>query len=115
MHYVPEPHTDSIAVVLGERFGLVGWALLVILFLLLAWRGLAIAQATREPFGRLVAIGIVALLATQVLINLGMLVGLLPITGPGAAAGELRRLEPAGQFAWRWGCCSISACGRATK
>jgi cell division protein FtsW (lipid II flippase) len=81
VQYVPEPHTDSIAVVLGERFGLVGWALLVFLFLLLAWRGLAIAQATREPFGRLVAIGIVALFATQVLINLGMLVGLLPITG----------------------------------
>jgi cell division protein FtsW (lipid II flippase) len=80
-YYVPEPHTDSIAVVLGERFGLIGLALLLTLFLLLVWRCLAVAQATREPFGRLVAIGIAALLATQVVINTGMLVGLLPITG----------------------------------
>jgi cell division protein FtsW (lipid II flippase) len=80
-HYVPEPHTDSIAVVLGERFGLASWAVLLVLFWLLTWRGLAVAQATREPFGRLVAIGIAALLATQVLINTGMLVGLLPIAG----------------------------------
>jgi cell division protein FtsW (lipid II flippase) len=81
VYFVPEPHTDSIAVVLGERLGLVGWGLLLGLFLLLTWRGLAVAQATREPYGRLVAIGIAALLATQVLINTGMLVGLLPITG----------------------------------
>ena len=80
-YYVPEPHTDSIAVVLGERYGLWGWAVLMGLYLLLLWRILAVAQATREPFGRLVAIGVAALLAVQVLINLGMLVGLLPITG----------------------------------
>jgi len=80
-YYVPEPHTDSIAVVLGERYGLVGWGLVLGLFLLLTWRSLAVAQATREPFGRLVAIGVAALVATQVLINAGMLVGLRPITG----------------------------------
>ena len=80
-YYVPEPHTDSIAVVIGERFGLAGWGVLLTLFFLLTWRGLVVAQATREPFGRLVAIGIAALVATQVLINTGMLVGLLPITG----------------------------------
>jgi len=80
-YYVPEPHTDSIAVVLGERFGLLGWGVMLALFLWLIHRALAIAQATREPYGRLVAIGIAALLATQVTINLGMLVGLLPITG----------------------------------
>jgi rod shape determining protein RodA len=80
-YYVPEPHTDSIAVVVGERFGLLGFAAVLTLFFLLTWRGLRVAQATREPFGRLVAIGIAALLATQVLINTGMLVGLLPITG----------------------------------
>jgi rod shape determining protein RodA len=47
----------------------------------LAVRGFSIAEATREPYGRLVAIGLVALLSTQALINTGMLVGLLPITG----------------------------------
>ena len=55
VYFVPEPHTDSIAVVLGERFGLLGWGALLALFVLLIWRGLAVAQATREPFGRLVA------------------------------------------------------------
>ena len=80
-YFVPEPHTDSIAVVLGERFGLLGVAVLSGLFLILVWRTFAVAQATREPFGRLAAIGIGALLATQVLINTAMLVGLLPITG----------------------------------
>lgn len=79
--FVPEPHTDSIAVVLGERFGLVGWFVLLGLFLALAWRCLAVAQATREPFGRLVATGVAALVATQALVNTAMLVGLLPITG----------------------------------
>ncbi len=81
VYYVPEPHTDSIAAVLGERFGLLAWAVLLGLFVLLVWRSFAVAQVTREPFGRLVAIGIASLLATQVLINMGMLVGLLPITG----------------------------------
>ena len=80
-YYVPEPHTDSIAVVLGERFGLLGLGMLLGLFVLLVWRLLSVAQATREPFGRLVAVGIAALLATQVVVNTGMLVGLLPITG----------------------------------
>ena len=51
------------------------------LFGLLAWRGLSVAAATREPFGRLVAAGVVALVSVQVLINSGMSVGLLPITG----------------------------------
>lgn len=81
VYVVPEPHTDSIAVVLGERFGLAGWFVLLGLFLALVWRCFAVAQATREPLGRLLAIGIGALLATQVVINTAMLVGLLPITG----------------------------------
>ncbi|HEY2894857.1 MAG TPA: FtsW/RodA/SpoVE family cell cycle protein [Pirellulales bacterium] len=78
---LPEPHTDSIAIVLGERFGLAGWFALLCAFWMLSVRGFSIAEATREPYGRLVAIGLVALLSTQVLINTGMLVGLLPITG----------------------------------
>ena len=80
-YFVPEPHTDSIASVLGERFGLLGWGALLGLFLALVWRCLVVAQSTREPFGRLIAIGIAALLGTQALINTAMLVGLLPITG----------------------------------
>jgi cell division protein FtsW (lipid II flippase) len=81
VYSVPEPHTDSIVSILGERFGLWGLAALVGLFWLLVWRGLAVAASTREPFGRLVAVGITALLAVQMLVNTGMMVGLLPITG----------------------------------
>lgn len=80
-YFVPEARTDSIVPVLVERLGLWGLALLLTLFVLLVGRGLAIAEATREPFGRLLAIGMSTLLAVQVLINAGMMVGLLPITG----------------------------------
>lgn len=78
---LPEARTDFIFCVLGERLGLWGLALVLGLFAFIAWRGLVIAAATREPFGRLVAVGVVTLLAVQVSINAGMTVGLLPITG----------------------------------
>ncbi len=78
---LPEARSDFIFCVLTERIGLPGVAVVLTLLTLLAWRGLAIAQATREPFGRLVAVGLVTLLCVQVLINTAMTVGLLPITG----------------------------------
>jgi cell division protein FtsW (lipid II flippase) len=81
VYYVPEPHTDSVLSIVGERFGLWGVGFVLLLFVLLVWRALSVADGTREPFGRLVAIGIAALLAVQVLVNAGMIVGLLPITG----------------------------------
>ncbi|MEX0936550.1 MAG: FtsW/RodA/SpoVE family cell cycle protein [Pirellulales bacterium] len=80
-YHVPEPATDSIFVVLVERWGQLGAAVLLALFLILAWRGLVVAEQTSEPFGRLAAAGIVALFAVEVVINTGMMVGLLPITG----------------------------------
>ena len=80
-YFVPEARTDSIVSVLVERFGLWGLAVLLMLLALLVWRGLAVAEATREPFGRLLAIGIATLIAVQAVINTGMMVGLLPITG----------------------------------
>lgn len=78
---VPEPYTDSIFCVLGERFGIVGGMLLLGLYGLLIWRGLALAQRTEEPFGRLLVVGVMTMIGAQVVINTGMLVGLLPITG----------------------------------
>jgi len=80
-YHLPEARSDFIFCILGERFGLAGLAAVLGLFALLVWRGLAIAAATREPFGRLVAVGLVSLVAVQVLTNTGMTVGLLPITG----------------------------------
>lgn len=80
-YHLPEARSDFIFCVLAERLGLLGIGLVLTLFALLAWRGLAVAAATREPFGRLAAVGLVALMAVQVTINTAMTVGLLPITG----------------------------------
>jgi cell division protein FtsW (lipid II flippase) len=80
-YHLPEAHTDFIFAVIGERFGLWGTGLVLIFFCLLAWRGAALAAATREPFGRLVAAGLVSLFAVEVAVNTSMTVGLAPITG----------------------------------
>ncbi len=80
-YYLPACRTDFILCMVGERFGLAGTSLALLLYGLLFLRGLAIAVATRDPFGRLLSVGIVALLAAQTVINTGMTVGLLPITG----------------------------------
>src|SRR6185295_15835998 len=63
------------------RWGLIGTMTVLGLYLVLFACGLLIAARTREPFGRLLAVGIVALLATQTIINVGMTVGLVPVTG----------------------------------
>jgi len=81
VYHLPEARSDFIFCIVGDRFGLVGLALLLGLFAALVWRILAVAAATREPFGRLVAVGVAALLGVQVLINAAMTVGLTPITG----------------------------------
>ena len=81
VYHLPDAHTDFIFSMIGERLGLPGIAAVLGLFCLLAWRGLAVAAATREPFGRLAAVGLVALISVQVLINTAMTVGLAPITG----------------------------------
>jgi cell division protein FtsW (lipid II flippase) len=78
---LPEDHTDFIFTVINERLGWFGAAAVLGLVVLLCWRGLAVAESTHEPFGRLAAVGVVALFAVQALINAAMTVGLLPITG----------------------------------
>lgn len=80
-YHLPAGRTDFIFCLIGERYGLLGTLSVMLLYAVLFSRGLLIASATREPFGRLVAVGIVALLAAQVIINTGMTVGLMPITG----------------------------------
>lgn len=78
---LPAARTDFILCLIGERYGLPGILTLVVLYGLLIGFGLQTAQRTREPFGRLVCVGIVAMLATQAVINMAMTVGLMPITG----------------------------------
>ena len=73
--------TDFVFCLVGERWGFVGTALTLFLYLIFFALGLRIAARTREPFGRLIAVGIVTLWATQTVINTGMTVGLLPVIG----------------------------------
>lgn len=78
---LPEARCDFILAIVGERLGLLGIALVLGLYCVLVFQGFSIALATQEPFGRLAATGLTSLLAVQVLINTGMAVGLLPVTG----------------------------------
>lgn len=80
-YHLPAGRTDFIFCLVGERWGLVGCVIVLVTYVVLFGRGLMIAAATNEPFGRLLAVGIVALLAAQTTINTGMTVGLMPITG----------------------------------
>lgn len=79
--HLPASRTDFVFCLVGERWGLAGCLVVLVAYTVLFVRGLAIAAATREPFGRLLAVGIVVLLASQTIINAGMTVGLMPITG----------------------------------
>ncbi len=80
-YYVPEARTDFVFCMIAERWGFVGCCVTLLLYATLYGRGLLIAAATRDPFGRLLAVGIVTLFATQTIINTAMTVGLMPITG----------------------------------
>lgn len=80
-YHLPACRTDFVICMIGERWGLAGTLAVLGLYLLLFARGFAAAAGTRDPFGRLLAVGIVTLLAAQTMINVGMTVGLVPITG----------------------------------
>ena len=81
LSFLPERHTDFIFAVFAEMWGFVGCLLLLACYAVLLSRGFDIAASAREPVGRLVALGATALVATQVLINVGMVTGLLPVVG----------------------------------
>lgn len=80
-NYLPEPMGDSIFAVASEEFGLLGSTTLLILFLLFGLWGLKIASRVSDPFGRLTALGIVILISAQCLVNIGAMIGLMPLTG----------------------------------
>jgi cell division protein FtsW len=79
--YLPEAHSDFIFAIIGEELGLVGTLAVLLLFAVLAYGGLRVAQRSRDTFSRLAASAIVAWLLVQALVNIGAVVGLLPITG----------------------------------
>ncbi len=79
--FLPERHTDFIYAVIGERFGFTGAALVILMYTLLFWRALRVMRISTSFYGVMVAGGIVAMLAFQVIVNVGMNVGLMPVTG----------------------------------
>jgi cell division protein FtsW (lipid II flippase) len=78
---VPEGHNDMIFALIGEQFGFFGSAAVLISYIVLFAAGVEIAAATREPFGKLLAIGVVSLLAGQTFLNLMVATKLMPVTG----------------------------------
>ncbi len=80
-NYVPEDDTDFVFAAVGEQYGFVGAALVLSLYALLIWRTLRILTMSKDLFGSLVAAGILAMLMFQVFVNVGMAVGIMPITG----------------------------------
>jgi rod shape determining protein RodA len=81
LDFIPEHHTDFVFSVVGEEFGFLGAAIVLSLYALLIWRGLRILTMAKNLYGSLVAGGIVAMLMFQVFVNVGMTVGIMPITG----------------------------------
>lgn len=79
--YLPETTTDSIFAIIAEELGFVGAAIIIVLFILIAWRGFYIAQRVKGKFGRLLAGGITTFLTVQAIINLGAVTALFPLTG----------------------------------
>jgi rod shape determining protein RodA len=81
LDFLPEHRTDFIFAVVGEQYGFVGAALVLSLYALLIWRSLRILTMAKNLYGALVAGGIVAMLMFQVFVNVGMTIGIMPITG----------------------------------
>ncbi len=81
LNFLPENHTDFIFAVVGEELGFIGATVLLILYLVILWRGMRIAQDASDTFGMLMAVGITSMLAFHVLVNVGMTMGIMPVTG----------------------------------
>ena len=81
LFYLPEPHTDFIFSVVGEELGLLGVFLILALFMVVVWRGFAIAAKTRDLFGRILAGGITASIALHAAVNMAVTLGMMPAKG----------------------------------
>ncbi|WP_097233297.1 rod shape-determining protein RodA [Streptomyces zhaozhouensis] len=79
--FVPEQHTDFVFTVAGEELGFLGAGLIVVLLGVVLWRGCRIARDAPDPYGTIVAVGIVAWVAFQTFQNMGMALGIMPVTG----------------------------------
>jgi rod shape determining protein RodA len=81
LRFLPEDHTDFVFATVGERWGFVGAGFVLSLYALFVWRAVRILTVAKNLFGALIAGGVIAMLITQVFVNVGMNVGIMPITG----------------------------------
>jgi rod shape determining protein RodA len=81
LHFLPAKHTDFIFSVCGEEFGFWGSSIVLILFAVFLWRAISIGDRARNRFGRFLAVGIAGIAGFQLLVNAGMTLGLMPVTG----------------------------------
>src|SRR6266480_1628828 len=81
LDFLPEHHTDFVFSVVGEEFGFMGAALVLSLYALLIWRALRILTMAKNLYGALIAGGVAAMLMFQIFVNVGMTIGIMPITG----------------------------------
>ncbi|MCD7033892.1 stage V sporulation protein E [Metabacillus sp. GX 13764] len=79
--YLPEPQTDFIFAIISEELGFIGGTIVLLLFSLLLWRGIKIALGAPDLYGSFLALGIISMVAIQVMINVGVVTGLMPVTG----------------------------------
>lgn len=78
---LPDEHNDFIFAIIGHQWGLIGCLVVLACYLIIILAGMEMAARTHDPFARLLAVGVIALMATQVTINVGMTIGLMPVTG----------------------------------
>jgi cell division protein FtsW len=81
LFYLPEPHTDFIYAVIGEELGLIGTTLILILFCIIAMRGIRAAMLAPDRYGALMATGLTAMIAVQAFVNMSVVLGLVPTKG----------------------------------
>ncbi len=81
LSFVPEQYTDFIFTVLGEEFGFLGTMTVLILFAILIWRAIRISYLAKDPFGTYAAAAVASMFAVQMFVNVGMVIGIMPITG----------------------------------
>jgi cell division protein FtsW len=80
-YYLPEPQTDFIFAILSEELGFIGAGTVLVLFTVLLWRGMRVAISAPDLYGSLLAAGIIAMIGIQVVINVGVVTGMFPVTG----------------------------------
>lgn len=81
LNFLPENHTDFIFSVIGEELGFLGCLFILFLYFILVYRGLIVARECKDSFGMLLATGVVSMWAFQILVNVGMTCGIMPVTG----------------------------------